>query len=122
MKCTNGYWRIREEMEPVYAVEYYDAEVKNKELTVYAATKHMGDRGDTLNQPLLTIRELHSLPHFCAAFAAWHCRGPVHSKFADAALTQTCFSKTYVRFSQIPEAGIMAPLPPLSHRPDRASA
>lgn len=55
MKFTNGYWRIREEMEPVYAVEYYDAEVKNKELTVYAATKHMGDRGDTLNQPLLTV-------------------------------------------------------------------
>lgn len=55
MKFTNGYWRIREEIEPVYAVEYYDCEVKNNKLTVYAATKHMGDRGDTLNQPMLTV-------------------------------------------------------------------
>lgn len=55
MKFTNGYWRIREEIDPVYAVEYYDSEIKNNELTVYAATKHMGDRGDTLNQPMLTV-------------------------------------------------------------------
>ncbi|TCL56961.1 alpha-D-xyloside xylohydrolase [Kineothrix alysoides] len=55
MKFTNGYWRIREEIEPVYAVEYYDCEVKDNKLTVYAATKHMVDRGDTLNQPMLTV-------------------------------------------------------------------
>lgn len=55
MKFTNGFWRIREEVEPIYATEYYDSETNGKELTVYAATKHMGDRGDTLNQPLLTI-------------------------------------------------------------------
>lgn len=55
MKFTNGYWRIREEIEPAYAVEYYDAEMRGRELIVYAATKHMADRGNTLNQPLLTI-------------------------------------------------------------------
>lgn len=55
MKFTNGYWRIREEIDPVYAVEYYDCEVKDNKLTVYAATRHMGDRGDTLNQPMLTV-------------------------------------------------------------------
>lgn len=55
MKFTNGYWRIREEIEPVYAVEYYDSEKNNSQLTVYAATKHMGVRGDTLNQPMLTV-------------------------------------------------------------------
>ena len=47
MKFTNGYWRIREEIEPVYAVEYYDSEKSNNQLTIYAATKHMGVRGDT---------------------------------------------------------------------------
>ena len=41
MKFTNGYWRIREEIEPVYAVEYYDSQIRDKELVVYAATKHM---------------------------------------------------------------------------------
>lgn len=55
MKFTNGYWRIRDEIEPVYAVEYYESEQKEDCLTVYAATKHMGDRGDTLNQPLFTV-------------------------------------------------------------------
>lgn len=55
MKFTNGYWRIREEIEPVYAVEYYDSDIKGNSLVVYAATKHIGNRGDTLNQPLLTI-------------------------------------------------------------------
>lgn len=55
MKFTNGYWRIREEIEPVYAVEYYDAEIRGKDLIVYAATKHMADRGNTLNQPMLTV-------------------------------------------------------------------
>ena len=67
MKFTNGYWRIREEIDPVYAVEYYDADYstnydtvydtgkKDNSLVVYAATKHMGDRGDTLNQPMLTV-------------------------------------------------------------------
>lgn len=55
MKFTNGYWRIREEIEPAYAVEYYDSEVNGTELTVFAATKHMEDRGDTMNLPLLTL-------------------------------------------------------------------
>ena len=55
MKFTNGYWRMREEIEPVYAVEYYDRRISGEELTVYAATRHIADRGDTLNQPLLTI-------------------------------------------------------------------
>lgn len=55
MKFTNGYWRIREEIEPVYAVEYYDSQIRDRELVVYAATKHMTDWGDTLNQPMLTV-------------------------------------------------------------------
>lgn len=55
MKFTNGFWRMREGIDPVYAVEYYDSEIQGNELTVFAATKHMSKRGDTLNQPMLTI-------------------------------------------------------------------
>lgn len=55
MKFTNGYWRIREEIEPVYAVEYYDSRIMDQELVVYAATRHMADRGNTLNQPMLAV-------------------------------------------------------------------
>lgn len=55
MKFTNGFWRMREEIDPIYAVEYYDSVILGNELTVFAATKHMSKRGDTLNQPMLTI-------------------------------------------------------------------
>lgn len=55
MKFTNGYWRIREEIEPVYAVEYYESEILEDKLVVYVATAHMGNRGNTLNQPILTV-------------------------------------------------------------------
>lgn len=55
MKFTNGYFMMRREITPNYAVEYYDSEIHGKEAVVYAATKHMGDRGDTLNSPLLTL-------------------------------------------------------------------
>lgn len=55
MKFTNGYWRIKETVNPNYAVEYADHKIENDQLTVYAVTRHIGDRGDTINAPMLTI-------------------------------------------------------------------
>lgn len=55
MKFTNGYFLMRKEITPNYAVEYYDSQICGDELVIYAATKHIGDRGDTLNCPLLTV-------------------------------------------------------------------
>lgn len=55
MKFTFGYWRIKDRYEPHYAVEYWDHQVRGDELVVYAATNHIGDRGDILNQPMLTV-------------------------------------------------------------------
>lgn len=63
MKFTFGYWRVRERYEPHYAVEYWDHEIKENELTVYAATNHIGDRGDTLNQPMLTLKFSSPMPN-----------------------------------------------------------
>lgn len=62
MKFTFGYWRIRERYEPHYAVEYWAHERKGNELIVYAATNHIGDRGDTLNQPMLTLKFSSPMP------------------------------------------------------------
>lgn len=56
MKFTNGYWLMRENIEPLFAVEYADHQVLGDQLTVYAATRHVNDRGDCLNSGLLTIR------------------------------------------------------------------
>lgn len=56
MKFTNGYWLMRKNIEPLFAVEYADHQVRGDQLTVYAATRHVNDRGDCLNSGLLTIR------------------------------------------------------------------
>ncbi|MDD2973291.1 MAG: alpha-xylosidase [Lachnospiraceae bacterium] len=56
MKFTNGYWMLRDEMTPVYAVEYAGKRVHGKELVIYAPGKHIHDRGDALNIGMLTIR------------------------------------------------------------------
>lgn len=62
MKFTFGYWRVRDRYEPHYAVEYWDHEIKGQELIVYAATNHIGDRGDILNQPMLTLKFSSPMP------------------------------------------------------------
>lgn len=55
MKFTNGYWLTREEIEPIYAVEYGYHRIENNTLTVYAASVHVEHRGDCVNVPMLTI-------------------------------------------------------------------
>ncbi|MDR0598955.1 MAG: alpha-xylosidase [Treponema sp.] len=56
MKFTNGYWLLKEGIEPHYAAQGFDAEKKDKELVVYAPDRPIKSRGDTLNCPQLTIR------------------------------------------------------------------
>jgi len=55
MKFTNGYWLMREEIDPAFAVEYYDADIMPDKVVLYVATNHISNRADTLNQPLFTI-------------------------------------------------------------------
>lgn len=55
MKFTSGYWLMRKEITPLYAVEYADHRMFGTELAVYAPSKHIGDRGDALNSGLLTV-------------------------------------------------------------------
>lgn len=56
MKFTNGYWLMREEITPDYAVEYADSRIDGSDLYVYAPCKHISGRGDSLNTPMLTIK------------------------------------------------------------------
>lgn len=57
MKFTNGYWLDRDGFSVLRAVEVRDvvADPDAGTLTVYAATKPVRGRGDTLNAPLLTV-------------------------------------------------------------------
>ncbi|MBC7876933.1 MAG: alpha-xylosidase [Anaerolineales bacterium] len=56
MKFTNGYWQMREGVTPHYAEQVHEVEIEKGAITVYAPTKKLTGRGDTLNLPLLTIR------------------------------------------------------------------
>lgn len=56
MKFTNGYWQIKNQIDPLYAVEFADSRIRGNELTVYAPAKHIENRGDCLNLGMLTIR------------------------------------------------------------------
>jgi alpha-D-xyloside xylohydrolase len=56
VKFTDGYWQLRDGVQARYPAEVYDVTVEPDALTVYAPTKRIATRGDTLNEPLLTIR------------------------------------------------------------------
>lgn len=55
MKFTSGYWLMRKEIAPLYAVEYADHRVFGTELAVYVPVKHVEGRGDALNSGMLTV-------------------------------------------------------------------
>jgi len=56
VKFTNGYWLLREGVQARYPVQAYDVTLESDALVVYAPTEKIRHRGDTLNQPLLTVR------------------------------------------------------------------
>lgn len=56
MKFTNGFWLMKKEITPLYAVEYAGHEVNGRELTVFAVGNHIRNRGDCLNVGMLTVR------------------------------------------------------------------
>ncbi|NCB92344.1 MAG: alpha-xylosidase [Clostridia bacterium] len=55
MKFTNGYWLMKKEISPLFAVEYADHRIEGDQLVIYAATRHVTGRGDCLNSGLLTV-------------------------------------------------------------------
>ena len=55
MKFTDGYWHIREGYQILNSVDVREVRTDKKSVTVFAATKAITHRGDTLNQPMLTI-------------------------------------------------------------------
>ena len=56
MKFTNGYWLMKEGIEPHFASSAFEAEQQGDELVVYAPEKAINTRGNMLNNLLLTVR------------------------------------------------------------------
>ncbi len=55
MKFTNGFWHVKPQYEPSYAVEVYDAEIAAGAVTLYLASRRLSNRGATLNMPMITV-------------------------------------------------------------------
>ena len=56
VKFTDGYWQLRSGVSARYPAQVYDVTADADSLTVYAPTRPIRQRGDTLNQPLITVR------------------------------------------------------------------
>ena len=56
MKFTAGFWNLRPGVTLHAAAQAHEVEVASDSLTVFAPTKALHHRGDTLNLPLLTVR------------------------------------------------------------------
>ena len=55
MRFTDGYWEMKKNIRPGYAVEYIDHEIHGKELVVYTTSKHIANKGDTQDVVMLTL-------------------------------------------------------------------
>lgn len=62
MKFTDGYWRMREGVQAFYPAQAYDVETTRDSFTIYAPTRPIRHRGDTLGGPLLTVECSSPLP------------------------------------------------------------
>ncbi|HXD61387.1 MAG TPA: alpha-xylosidase [Lacisediminihabitans sp.] len=62
MKFTDGFWQLRPGVTALYAREAYDIWPAEHSLQVTAPTKIIETRGDTLNQPVLTVTLSSPLP------------------------------------------------------------
>jgi alpha-D-xyloside xylohydrolase len=55
MKFSDGFWQMRAGYQPFYAAEVHEVEDCGDRLVVYAPTRRLSSRGDTLNLPVLTV-------------------------------------------------------------------
>ena len=63
MKFNDGYWHMRPGVEPHFAAEAYEVLNDASAVTVYAPTKHIAQRGDTLNLPVITVKLFSPAPN-----------------------------------------------------------
>ncbi|WP_219835737.1 alpha-xylosidase [Paenibacillus sp. R14(2021)] len=55
MKFSDGYWMTREGYQVLTPYEVHDVRVGENGITVYATHRHLENRGNTLNEPLMTM-------------------------------------------------------------------
>ncbi|WP_327010311.1 alpha-xylosidase [Dactylosporangium sp. NBC_01737] len=89
MKFSDGYWQLRDGVHPLYPVHVRDVAVGANSLSVYAPTRRVTGRGDTLNTPLITVDCTTPAPDVVAVRVSRHtggrARGPRFRIDADPA-------------------------------------
>ncbi|AYY13433.1 alpha-xylosidase [Actinobacteria bacterium YIM 96077] len=75
MKFTDGYWGMRPGVQALHPAEAYDVEPGDTGFTVYAPTRHIARRGDTLNRPLVTTRFSSPMPGVISVRLTHHAGG-----------------------------------------------
>jgi alpha-D-xyloside xylohydrolase len=93
MKFTNGYWRMQDGVIPHYAAQAHEITSEAGAVTVYAATKKMTGRGDSINLPDLTIRFSSPMTNVVRVQAVHHKgihpRGPEFMIFPESEVATT---------------------------------
>lgn len=74
MKFTNGFWLTKEGFNIQHPHSVRDISISNEMITLYAPCKEIKHRGDTLNQPSITI-QLSSPMEDIIHVRAWHHKG-----------------------------------------------
>ena len=73
---------MREGIIPAYAIEYAGHTVKGNELTVYLPAKHIADRGDPMNIPMLTVTLTSPMEGIIKVSAVHHAGAVIRGPFA----------------------------------------
>jgi alpha-D-xyloside xylohydrolase len=55
MKFSDGYWMTRQGYQALSPYEIHDVKVGTESITVFATHRHLETRGNTLNEPLMTM-------------------------------------------------------------------
>ncbi|PJI93405.1 alpha-xylosidase [Luteimicrobium subarcticum] len=85
MKFTDGYWQLRPGVDVLHPVEVDDVRVDDAAgtMTVWATTKRVRGRGDTLNAPLVTLTYSSPAPGIVKVRVEhWAGTRPRHPEFA----------------------------------------
>lgn len=56
MKFTNGYWLLKDDIKAHFPRQTHSVESDKRSVTIFAPTKPINSRGDTLDGPVLTVR------------------------------------------------------------------
>ncbi|RED61633.1 alpha-xylosidase [Cohnella lupini] len=62
MKFTDGYWMTRQGYDLLSPYEIHDVKIGKDSITVYATHRHLENRGNTLNEPLMTLEFSSPIP------------------------------------------------------------